>query len=1048
MINNYLKKIANTTSQGDAREESYYNHLSNFLSEFAAGINKNKIEITTLPKKTEAGNPDFRIWDGKQNIVGYIEAKKPGENLDKIEASEQLKRYRSTFPNLILTDFYEFRLYRNGELIDKAFIGRPFIASKLKTVPPIENEAKFISLLEKYFAFSLPKVFSAENLAKELAKRTRFLRDEVISVELEQQQKGKGELYGFYDAFKKYLIANLNEKDFADLFSQTITYGLFAARTRSTNGFNRKLAYDLIPKTIGILRNVFKFISQGDLPKPMEVIVDDIAEVLNAANVNTILHEYYKAGKGEDPIVHFYETFLSAYDPATREKRGVYYTPEPVVRYIVRSVHSLLKTHFDMPDGLANKGVTVLDPAGGTLTFPAEAIKLAVKEFIDKYGEGGLNKFISEQILKNFYAFELMMAPYAIGHIKISFLLEELGYTMKDDERFKLFLTNTLDMEDLAQNQIPGLESLSDESHEAGKIKQKEPILVIMGNPPYSANSANYSEWTEKLMKTDIDGAQSYYTVDGKPLGEQNSKLLQDDYAKFLRFSQWKIHKAGQGVVAMITNHGYLNNPTFRGMRQSLIQTFNEIYIIDLHGDSLKKETAPDGSKDENVFDIRKGTAIAIFIKKKDVKGCKIYQRDIFGLREEKYNWLNKTAFKIKDYEKIKPETPWYFLIKRNTKQIEHYGQWQSVIDIFPFNSTGIKTHRDDFVIDFEPKELLNKLRIFTHKNTPDEIIRETFDLKDNRDWSLTKARIEISKESNPAHLIHSISYRPFDSRFIIYSEHLIDWPRTEVMQHLLKANIGLSVGRQGHVVGEEHPWNLAFISDTILDVNLFYRGGVNVFPLYLYKTEEKKKKGGLQGMMLFEPEMEYDKKGRVPNIAPKVFDALEKAYKKKPTPEQILYYCYGVLYSNVYREKYAEFLKIDFPKIPFTSDHKLFLQMAEIGEELTELHLMKHKALNKPICKYKGAGEDFIEKPTYNEEAQSIFINKTKYFENISPEVWNYHIGGYQVLEKYLKDRKGRQIDDPATYCKIVTSVFLTIEIQKKCDKLFPAIENAVLKL
>ena len=500
MLQDYLKKITDTTTQGDAREESYYSHLSSLFETFADGIGKTKVQITTLPKKTEAGNPDFRIWDGKQQIVGYIEAKKPGENLDVVENSEQLKRYRSVFPNLILTDFFEFRLYRKGQLIDKVKLARPFIAKKLKTVPPIENEEKFLALLEKYFAFSFPKVFTAENLAEELAKRTRFLRDEVITLELEEEKKGKGPIYGFYTAFKKYLIADLKEEGFADIYSQTITYGLFAARTRTNGTFNRRLAFDLIPPTIGILRDVFQFISLGKPPVQMEVIIDDIAEVLQAAEVSNILHEYYRKGKGEDPIVHFYETFLNIYDPATREKRGVYYTPEPVVKYIVRAIHDLLKTHFDLQDGLASKEVTLLDPAAGTLTFPAEAIKLAVKEFMEKYGDGGLNQFFQNHILKNYYAFELMMAPYAIGHIKISFLLEELGYKMKETDRFKLYLTNTLDMEDLAQTEIPGLESLSEESHQAGKIKRNDPILVILGNPPYSGHSATKNDWTEKLL--------------------------------------------------------------------------------------------------------------------------------------------------------------------------------------------------------------------------------------------------------------------------------------------------------------------------------------------------------------------------------------------------------------------------------------------------------------------------------------------------------------------------------------------------------------------
>jgi predicted helicase len=1052
MIETYIKKVASSTAQGDAREESYYGSFSNFLESFAEETGKKHIQITTLPKKTEAGNPDFRVWDGKQQIVGYIEAKKPGENLDLIEESEQLKRYRATFPNLILTDFYEFRLYRNGELFDKVLLARPFIAKKLKTVPPVEHKEKFITLLEKFFSFSLPKVFTAENLAVELAKRTGFLRDEVVVKELEEAEHGKGKTFGFYTAFKQYLVSDLSPKDFADIYSQTITYGLFAARTRAKGVFNRKLAYDLIPKTIGILRDVFRFISLDKLPPQMEVIIDDIAEVLQAADVNKILDEYYRKGKGEDPIVHFYETFLNIYDPGTREKRGVYYTPEPVVKYIVRAIHDLLKTHFNLQDGLANKDVTLLDPAGGTLTFPAEAIKLAVEEYTTKYGDAGKNKLIKNQILKNFYAFELMMAPYAIGHIKISFLLEELGYTMQEDDRFKLYLTNTLDMEDLKQTEIPGLESLSDENHLAGQIKQKEPILVILGNPPYSANSANYNAWTDKLLKEDVDGATGYYTVDGKPLGEQNSKLLQDDYVKFLRFAQWKIHKAGQGIVGMITNHSYLENVTFRGMRQSLMNTYNEIYIIDLHGNSLKKETTPDGGKDENVFDIRQGTAIAVFVKTKNGKGCKVYHRDIQGLRTEKYNWLEKKPFKVKDYEQLKPVTPWYFLAKKDFENIGQYEKWKSVQEIFPINSTGIKTHRDGFVIAFKPQDLLNRLRIFSDKRQPDELVRQTFNLEDNRDWKLKEARNAIYKEDNPAQIIHSYSYRPLDDRFIAYADYLIDWPRYEVMQHLLKENIALHTCRQIAT----HEWRHALIANEIVDdccVSNRTKERSYVFPLYLYETEKAKKKASLSTMMLFETAAEYGKsksqgdRGKIANIALKVFEQLGNTLGKVPTPEQILAYCYAVLYSNTYREKYAEFLKIDFPRIPFTKNYELFNEMSKLGNELIELHLLKHKALNKPILKYFGKGkDDAIVKPRYDEENERVYINDQKYFENITAEVWNYQIGGYQVMEKYLKDRKGRQMEDSGHYCQMGTSIAKTIEVQKEIDKLFPKVEKKVI--
>ncbi len=574
MLKLYLKEIYGTYNRGDATEESYYYALAEFLQKYTESRGKKHIHITTLPKKTEAGNPDFRVWDGTQHIIGYIEAKAPTtEYLDQIETTDQLKRYLKTFPNLILTNFFEFRLYRNGYLVDKIRIGRPFIMQTLKTVPPVENESDFFKLLEKFFSFSLPKFYDAESLARALADKTRFLRDEVITQELREEEEGKQKsITGFYEAFKQYLISDLTKEGFADIYSQTITYGLFASRVRAKNGFNRELAHKNIPHTIGILRDIFKFISLEELPKQMEWIVDDIAEVLAVTDVKNILHQYFHKGKGEDPVVHFYETFLAEYDPKTREQRGVYYTPEPVVSYIVRSLHTILKESFNKSDGFANESVTVLDPSAGTLTFLAEASKIAMEEFVVKYGEGGKERLIKEHILKNFYAFELMMAPYAIGHLKMSFLLEEIGYMLKDDDRFKLYLTNTLEMEELVQTKLPGMASLSEESHLASKVKREQPILVILGNPPYSGHSSNIGDWISREIKV-------YYQVDGKPLGEKNPKWLQDDYVKFIRFAQWKIDNAGEGVMGFITNHSYLDNPTFRGMRQSLMNSFNEIYI-------------------------------------------------------------------------------------------------------------------------------------------------------------------------------------------------------------------------------------------------------------------------------------------------------------------------------------------------------------------------------------------------------------------------------------------------------------------------------------
>ncbi len=1111
MLKQYLQEIHNINSRGDAREESYYPILEELFKGYAESIGKKQIHITTLPKKTDAGNPDFRVWDGKQHIIGYIEAKAPAvEHLSQIEHSNQLKRYLHTFPNLILTNFFEFRLYRNGELVDKALIGRPYVVHKLKTVPPIEKEQDFLNLLEKFFSFSLPKVYDAKNLAIELAKRTRFLKDVIkeelnlnvgIDLRVYPKPKEKGEhtsspLQGFYEAFRQYLIGGLTKEEFADLYSQTITYGLFAARTRHTppsppykgdleGGFNRKLAYDNIPQTIGILRDVFRFISLGDLPKQMEWIVDDISEVLAVTDVFKILDEYFHQHKGKDPIVHFYETFLAEYDPKAREKRGVYYTPEPVVSYIVRSLHHILKEHFNKKDGFADSGVTVLDPAAGMLTFLAEAAKLAVDEFVARYGEGAKENFIKEHILKNFYAFELMMAPYAIGHLKISFLLEELGYKFCEDDRFNLYLTNTLEMEELTQTQIPGMASLSEESHLAGEIKKEKPILVIIGNPPYSGHSSNIGEWISKEIK-------AYFQVDGKPLGEKNPKWLQDDYVKFIRFAQWKIDEAGEGVLGFITNHSYLDNPTFRGMRQSLMQSFDEIYFLDLHGNSLKKEKCPDGSKDENVFDIQQGVAIALFIKKHPPQfpankghstpsiplnkggikgGCKVSHSELWGIRDYKYAWLNKHDVKTTKWKTINPKSEFYLFIPRDERLLKKYDAHPRVIDIFPVNSVGIVTARDAFVIDNDIEAIKRRIRMFRDGKMPDEIIRQTYNLKDKSDWKLKDVREEIMKDDDWEQAITKILYRPFDKQWIFYHDAVIERSRKEVMQHMMKENIGLITIRRSRSL---ESWKYAFVTDNIiagataitsLDINY-------LFPLYLYQQKDTPKKKSFSSiMMFFEPQAEYGI--RKPNLSPKFVEKLTKEYtphilpyqggtKEGVSPEEIFFYIYAVLYSNIYRTKYAEFLKIDFPRIPFTKDYKLFKKMGEFGEKLVDLHLLKSSKVAKPTVRFQGKGDNKVENLRYNPSSllplnkgrmggvnkECVYINQTQYFEGISPEIWQYQIGGYKICEKWLKDRKGRNLtlSEIQTYCKIATSLQRTIEIQAVIDELYPEIEKEII--
>ena len=1042
MLDDYLKGLLKTAKQADATEPSYYPVLKVLLEAFAESSGHAKAHFTVLPKKTEAGNPDFRVWDGKQHIVGYVEAKAPTqENLEVIETSDQLKRYLHTFPNLILTNFFQFRLYRDGKLIDSAQIARPFTVYKLKSVPQVEREKEFLNLMEKFFAFSLPKTYSAKSLAVELAKRTRFLKEQIVEeLQREESEKKPGFTSGFYEAFQKYLIGSLTKDDFADLYAQTITYGLFAARTRAKNGFNRKLAYDLIPHTIGILREVFHFISLGDLPPQMEWIVDDIAEVLSVADVESILKER----KGRDPIVHFYEPFLAEYDPKERERRGVYYTPEPVVSYIVRSLHQILKDVFGKADGFASTSVRVLDPAAGTCTFPAEAAHQAVAEFTEKYGAGAKASLIPDHILKNFYAFELMMAPYAVGHLKIGYLLEELGHKLKENERFQLYLTNTLDMQELQETRLPGMSSLAEESHLAGKVKKETPILVILGNPPYSGHSAN-APWKieevqlknktvrRRLLTFIGELIEDYKKIDGKPLGEKNPKWLQDDYVKFIRFAQWKIEQTGEGVLGFITNHSYLDNPTFRGMRQSLMNTFEQIYLLDLHGNSLKKERCPDRSKDENVFDIQQGVAIGLFIKKPGLKK-RICHADLWGLREAKYDWLEKNDISTVQWKEIHPKSPSYFFVPRDEALLEQYQKWPTVTEIFPVNSVGIVTARDNLTIRWSPEEVWATVLNFS-KLDP-EMAREAYELgKDARDWKVKLAQEDLKSSGLDREKVVPILYRPFDVRYTYYtgkSRGFHCMPRPEVMRHMLKENLGLIVPKQFKEVSG------AFATEEIAGHKTVSAFDINyLLPLYCYPDTDKK-----------DLLSKLSKPGKkTTNLNPVFLAALKEAYDRQPSPEDIFHYIYAVLYAPTYRTKYADFLKTDFPRVPFTRDQALFKKLAALGEKLVELHLLKSSELNKPICRFQGKGDNRVEKQSYSPKEKRVYINKTQYFEGVEPDVWEYQIGGYQVLDKWLKDRKKRilSMEDIKHYCRLVTAIAKTIEIQGNIDELYPEIEKTL---
>ena len=1039
IFSTYLKDLTVVARQGDAREESFYSALEKMLEKVAHTTGRAHVHVTTLPRPTEGGNPDFRLWNGTDRIIGYIEAKKPTEErLDIIENSEQLKRYRETFPNLILTNFLEFRLYRNGERVETVLSGRPIVLNKLGTTPPLENQNDLYTLLNRFLDFALPQTFTAESLAVELAKRTRLLRD-VIGEQLRDKQDSR--IAGFFEAFQTYLIGSLTPDDFADLFAQTITYGLFAARTRSGDGFNRRVAFDNIPHTIGVLRDLFRYISLDDLPDQLAWCVDDLAEILAVADAPGILERYYSKGKGNDPIVHFYETFLAQYDLDERERRGVYYTPEPVVGYIVRSLHGLLKTEFDKRDGLASDGVTLLDPAAGTMTFVAQAAQQAVTEFENNYGSGGRTDFIRSHVLKNFYALELMMAPYAVGHLKMSFFLEELGHRLNDDERVPFYLTNTLDTEELEQSRLPGLSALAEESRLAGVIKKQTPILLILGNPPYSGHSSNRGDWIRGLI-------DDYKQVDGKPLGEKNPKWLQDDYVKFLRFAQWKIEQAERGVVGMITNHGYLENPTFRGMRQSLMHTFDDIYILDLHGNSLKKETCPDGSPDKNVFDIRQGVAIAFFIKhgEKEKRDALVHHAECYGTRENKYDYLDTHDLSSTEWKNINPHSPSYMFIPRDEALEAEYRRFAAIPEVFPINSVGIVTARDHLTIRWSEQEVWDIVRAFSQMDP--ELARQGYELgKDTRDWKVTLAQEDLLNSGPSRKNVVPILYRPFDVRHTYYTDRsrgFICMPRPEVMQHMLAGeNLALCIGRQGHVVGAGE-WNLIYCSQSIEDFNLFYRGGNVNFPLYRYPTTDRND--------LF---AQLEPTERQPNLNPNLVATLDESHGSKPSPEEIFYYIYAILYSPTYREKYAAFLRSDFPRVPFTADRALFTQLAAFGKRLADLHLLTSSELDPPTCRFEGEGDAIVVRTKaqgfcYDPDERRMYINKTQYFDSISPDVYEYRIGGYQVCDKWLKDRKDRhlELDDIRNYCRMVTAIGTTIGIQQELDIVYTDVEQNLVSI
>jgi len=1039
MLDRYLKKIFKISSSGDATEESYYSTLENIFDSFFESEKVKNGSITALPKKIESNKPDFVVRKERE-LVGYIEAKDFAKviNLESVENSEQIERYKKDFDNFILTNFVDFWLWRKSEKdwVKKVKIAQSKLIGNFKIAPPLENPEKLLGLIADFINFSIPETKSAKQLATELASRAKRMREPLHE---ELTNKIDTDVDKIYRAFQKYLMPDLTEENFADIYAQTITYGLFIARLQfkgEGRDFNRTVARDLIPKNLKILRDTFSFVSRRDLTQNIDYIIDDIATVLAYCNIERIKKDLHRE-KGKDPIVHFYETFLIEYDPVKRKRMGEYYTPLPVVTYIIHSVNALLKERFGKKLGFASSGVTILDFASGTCTFPSQAIFHAKEELDQSNISGDWTSTVKNHILKNFYAFEISMASWIIGHLKIALLLEDLGYKLTNSDRFKLYLTNTLDFTKIEGQNEFFIADLSEEAKKAGEVKKEKPILVILGNPPYSVSSSN-------IIKSESDFYKFYESYkETVRKEEKNIQPLSDDYIKFIAFAHWKIRQAGNGVVGIITNNSYLDGLIHRDIRRKLSEDFDEIYILNLHGSSKRKEKTPEGGKDENVFAIQQGVGILILAKNKGLKK-KVKYFDLFGLQKKKFEFLDNHEIKSTKWQNLSPAMPNYFFVPRDTKGEEKYQKFASIKDIFLKYNAGIATGKDDVLVDFKKDALKRKMSL---KNKDDfDIVMQNYGVKkDLADKWFQELKNEFDDD------IREYNYRPFDKRFTVYNAKIMQRARKDIMDNFLHNNLGLCTSKQLSTNKFQH----LLITDSPLDrcyISMQTREVIYVFPLYLYHSKEKSKTVFIGQESLDLQGVQHTirtKDGKESNIKPEIFENLKKTFGKEISPEEIFYYIYAILYSNKYREKYNEFLKTDFPRIPFTSDYFIFTKLSKFGKELASLHLLKSKLLKKNSAKFKGVGLNEVKKREYSEKEKRLYINDNQYFEGIPKEIWNYHIGGYQVLDKWMKDRIGKSLSrgDIEHYLKVIEVLGKTIEAQNIIDRLYIKVENNLKK-
>jgi len=1048
----YLENITKRYNLGNATEHTFRGDLQQLIESLIP-----EISATNEPKRQKCGAPDY-ILTKKDIPIGFIEAKDIGdgdlEGAKKTGNKEQFDRYKASLNNLIFTDYIDFHLFRDGKFVTKIKIAE--IQNGI-IIPVTENFAQFENLIKDFCTYIGQTIKSSKKLAEMMAGKARLLSD-IIEKALtsDETHNEDSTLKDQMTAFKQVLIHDIAPKSFADIYSQTIAYGLFAARLHDPTlpTFSRAEAAELIPKSNPFLRKLFGYIAGPDIDDRIKWIVDGLIEIFLACNVEELLKNYGKTTKTEDPIIHFYETFLSEYDPKLRKARGVWYTPAPVVNFIVRAVDDILKTEFDLPQGLADNRKTtikikdytkatadsrsktkqierevevhkvqILDPATGTGTFLAEVVKHIYKKF---EGQQGIwSNYVENHLLPRLNGFELLMASYAMAHLKLDLLFKETGFKPVKENRLRVFLTNSLE----EYHQDTGTlwaNWLATEANEANHIKRDTPVMCVIGNPPYSVSSTNKSKW--------IEGLTADYKKD---LNERNIQPLSDDYIKFIRFGQHFIDKNGSGILAYISNNSFIDGIIHRQMRKNLLESFNKIYIIDLHGNSNRKEITSDGKKDENVFDIQQGVSINIFVKtseKKKNELGKVFHLNLFGKRESKYIFLIENTLKSINWSVLNSKVPNLFFTPIELNKIDKYEHCISLKDLFIESTVGVNSEFDELVIKntyTEAEQLLNDL-----KNLFRNEIVNKYSILSEKESKLNNA-ITDTKKNRP--IITKISYRPFDIKTTLYtgvSNGIMGRPRGKAMKNMLFNNsLGLVSMRQ--YASNVPDYCYSFISKNIVDNRLFTsnKGYCSIFPLYIYhETGVSQNNDQIAARV---PNINFEVINKIAKNLQLIFINEKEINSNTFAPIDLLDYIYAVLHSPTYREKYKEFLKIDFPRVPYPKDKETFWKLVKLGGELRQIHLLESPIVEHYITKYPVDGNNLVGKIKY--DYGKVFINETQFFENVPEIAWNFYIGGYQPAQKWLKDRKERKLEfeDILHYQKIVVALSETDRIMGEIDKI-----------